>query len=150
MSLPVEMLLKIFSFCDDNIIISLKQSPSFSFLHKDLNSIMEMRSRIYWNKIYIDRIEYVMRPMMEEHMMNVYFGSLKYKLTPERLKFQEEWHMSDIEIYSTLLDRRIDNVISTIVREKERLKQKYNFSSDLDKRPFIFNRLLLVSLASIY
>lgn len=148
MLLPLEMILKVFLLCDDNIIISLEHSPSFSFLHKDLNGILEKRTRSYWNKVYIKHIENVMRPMMEEHMMNIYFGSVKYRLTPERLKFQEEWHMSDIEIYSTLLDTRIDNVISTIEREKDRLKKKYNFNSDLDKRPFIFNRLLLVSLVA--
>ena len=149
MSLPIEMMVNIFSFCDDNTIITLSQTQHFSLFHKDLNRIIEFRSRFYWNRIYINHIEDVMRPIMEKHMYNIYFGGVKYVMTPDRKMFLEEWHKSDIEMYSTLLYRRIDNVLSGIQKEKDRLKNKYKLESELDKRPFIFNRLVQVSLAFI-
>ena len=59
--------------------------------------------------------------------------------------FLQEWHESDIDIYSSLLNLNVDTFFSKIHSEKKRFEEKYGEMetfNELAPRNAIFNRFL--------
>ncbi|MGI9554785.1 MAG: hypothetical protein ACR2M6_02320 [Vampirovibrionia bacterium] len=147
--LPNEIIDNILQFCDCELLIQLLGDNHFSHFHKGIRFNLDNRALTYWNSIQLNYVEKIMKPMMEQHMMNVFFAGSKYEMNNTRSNFLNEWHESDIKIYSSLESTRIDTVLSLINHEKQCLKEKYADMEELDGRPYIFNRYLMASLFHI-
>ena len=147
--LPNEIIDNILQFCESDMLIQLLGNNHFSEFHRVIRFTLDDRARTYWNSIQLKYIEKLMKPTMEQHMMNIFFAGFKYEMNNTRSNFLEDWHDSDVIIYSSLGSTRIDSVLSLINREKQRLKEKYADMKELDVRPYIFNRYLMASFFHI-
>lgn len=149
--LPNEIIDNILQFCECQLLIQLLGDNHFSHFHKFIRFNLDNRARTYWNSIEVNYIEKIMKRTMEQHMMNIFFAGFKYEMNNTRTNFLNEWHESDIKIYSSLGSTRIDTVLSLINNEKQYLKEKYADMEELnlDGRPYIFNRYLMASLFHI-
>ena len=147
--LPNEIIDNILQFCDCELLIQLLGDNHFSHFHKGIRFNLDNRALTYWNSIQLNYVEKIMKPVMEQHMMNIFFAGSKYEMNNTRTNFLNEWHESDIKIYSSLESTRIDTVLSLINHEKQCLKEKYADMEELDGRPYIFNRYLMASLFHI-
>lgn len=147
--LPNEIIDNILQFCDCELLIQLLGDNHFSHFHKGIRFNLDNRALTYWKSIQLNYVEKIMKPVMEQHMMNLFFAGSKYEMNNTRSNFLNEWHESDIKIYSSLESTRIDTVLSLINHEKQCLKEKYADMEELDGRPYIFNRYLMASLFHI-
>ena len=144
--LPDELIFKILRFCDDETLDLIIGSPQMIKYNNECKKIKDKNVRRYWREIQLKNIENVMKPRMEKHMMATFFGGR----TPERAKFNEEWHKSDIELYSTVYDKNIDKVIVDFIKERDRLAESHSCTDiHLAVRPIIFNRIHLISIQSL-
>ena len=155
--LPNEMIEHIFLFCDDITLIELQKSIYFEDFHKKIGIILETRVIHYWNKIQISYIASLMKPIMETHQKNLFFGGISTIndrstsiIISERRKFMLEWHDSDAKLSSEMLNMNIQDVILYLKREKERLLKKYSNVKDLEGRPYFLNRFLMLSVREMY
>ena len=140
---PNEIILLIISFCDEKTLLTLRNSSFFSKFHKNIQKEIDKVTRAYWHKIHVEYIGLMMQPQMEKHMTRMFFGEFGASL--ERKMFLQEWHESDIDIYSSLLNLNIDTFFSKIHSEKKRFEEKYGeieTFNELAPRNAIFNRFL--------
>ena len=141
--LPNEIILLIISHCDEKTLLTLRNSSFFSTFHNDIQKKIDKLTRAYWQSMQVNYIGLIMQPQMEKHMTRMFFG--EYRATDERRMFLREWHESDIDIYSSLLDVNVDTFFSKIHSEKKRFEEKYGEMetfNDLKPRNAIFNRFL--------
>lgn len=149
--LPVEIMNHIFYYCDENTLNTLVKNIYFDKYKKYIEKVLENKTRKYWREMQINYIGKIMQPMMETHQKTMLFGDIfSYYSYPSDLKyirknFLDDWHESDIEIYSKILSKNTDFILSFLKKEKERINKKYNFHfQDLEIRPLVFNKFALI------
>jgi hypothetical protein len=141
--LPNEIILLIISFCDEKTLITLRHSHHFSLFHKDIQKYIDKLTRAYWQIMHVEYIGLMMQPQMEKHMTRMLFG--EFGANQERKMFLKEWHESDVDIYSSLLNLNVDTFFSKMYSEKKRFKEKYGEMetfTELAPRNVVFNRFL--------
>ena len=141
-TLPNELLFKIFSFCDEVTLQSLRYNDNFQIFHKIIQYYLDNHAKNYWQEMQISHIGKIMQPQMERHFKNYLFGKLG--MSQQRRAFLDDWYDSDDKIYGTLINTNIDSFFSKMKNEKKRLTEKYGMNNtvELVPRNFLFNRFL--------
>ena len=133
---------KIFSFCDEVTLQSLRYNDNFQIFHKIIQYYLDNHAKNYWQEMQISHIGKIMQPQMERHFKNYLFGKLG--MSQQRRAFLDDWYDSDDKIYGTLINSNIDSFFSKMKNEKKRLTEKYGMNNtvELVPRNFLFNRFL--------
>ena len=88
--LPNEIIDNILQFCDCELLIQLLGDNHFSHFHKGIRFNLDNRALTYWNSIQLNYVEKIMKPVMEQHMMNIFFAGSKYEMNNTRCNFLNE------------------------------------------------------------
>lgn len=141
-ALPNELLFKIFSFCDESTLQSLRYNRNFQIFHKIIQYYLDNHAKNYWQEMQISHIGKIMQPQMERHFKNYLFGELG--MSQQRRAFLDDWYDSDDKIYGRLINTNIDSFFSKMKNEKKRLTEKYGLDNTVELLPrnFLFNRFL--------
>lgn len=143
-TLPPEIVLKIFSFCERDLLITLQKDIEWHKYKKDIDRILINIDRNYWKQIHGQHFERLMKHMIERHQIKMFFGEggifTVNKMTPIRRAFLDDWFESDLFFFEKIYQKNTDFLLSFLKKEKERINKKYNFQfHDLDIRLLVFN-----------